>query len=94
MVRVAGLEPARHYCQGILSPSRLPIPSHPQNKCHYFWTTLVRPAHIFSARFLGTGATYPQRFNFEVLPERSCPSSFFTLQREADSPCNDLTYLF
>lgn len=48
----------------------------------------------FSARFLGAGATYPQRFNFEVLPERGCPSSFFTLQREVDSPCNDLAYLF
>ena len=29
----------------------------------------MRPAHIFSTRFLGTGITYPQRFDFEALPE-------------------------
>jgi hypothetical protein len=26
MVPTAGLEPARHYCRGILSPLRLPVP--------------------------------------------------------------------
>ena len=28
-LRVAGLEPAQHFCPGILSPLRLPIPPYP-----------------------------------------------------------------
>ncbi len=35
MVPVAGVEPARCFQQRILSPSRLPIPTHRLSKKHY-----------------------------------------------------------
>ena len=36
LVGVAGLEPARYLYQWILSPSRLPIPPHPQMRLHVY----------------------------------------------------------
>jgi hypothetical protein len=35
LVPVAGLEPARHRWQRILSPPRLPIPTHRLRLCHH-----------------------------------------------------------
>ncbi len=55
MVPVAGLEPARYRYQWILSPSRLPIPSHRQfnfiiilpvkEKIKYFFVAFCTKAH-------------------------------------------------
>ena len=50
------------------------IPSYPHNIV--ITSGLLQHGRLlYSVRFLGTGATYPQRFYFEVLPERTL--SFF-----------------
>ena len=45
MVPMAGLEPARYRYRGILSPLRLPIPSHGQ--AHIFYGTFANNAIMF-----------------------------------------------
>jgi hypothetical protein len=46
MVRATGLEPVRPYSQGVLSPSRLPIPPSPQRS---FFTIVAAFVAEFSA---------------------------------------------
>ncbi len=57
MVAVAGVEPARPCGQGILNPSRLPIPSHRLGVLHRLGYLLVIPQITVRKVFFATPET-------------------------------------
>ncbi len=56
LVPVMGVEPTRYRYQRILSPSRLPIPSH-RHITFLLYTNLSQMQEIYSEKKTGTGAS-------------------------------------